>query len=78
MGANNVLSSIAARAAQRYAEQEGDYRDADGLLMCGKCHTHKQVRQPFLGSVKVLAQASPMLRCANGRLLMMMAETPTS
>ena len=57
MGANNVLSSIAARAAQRYAEQEGDYRDADGLLMCGKCHTHKQVRQPFLGSVKVLACA---------------------
>ena len=57
MGANNVLSSIAARAAQRYAEQEGDYRDADGLLMCGKCHTPKQVRQPFLGSVKVLACA---------------------
>ena len=57
MGANNVLSSIAARAAQRYAEQPGDYRDADGLLMCGKCHTPKQVRQPFLGSVKVLACA---------------------
>ena len=57
MGANNVLSSIAERAAQRYAEQEGDYRDADGLLMCGKCHTPKQVRQPFLGNVKVLACA---------------------
>ena len=57
MGASNVFRSIAARAAQRYAEQEGDYRDADGLLMCGKCHTHKQVRQPFLGSVKVLACA---------------------
>lgn len=53
----NVLSSIAARAAQQYAEQPGDYRDAGGLLMCGKCHTPKQVRQPFLGSVKVLACA---------------------
>lgn len=57
MGASNVFSSIAARAAQQYAEQPGDYRDADGLLMCGKCHTHKQVRQPFLGRVKVLACA---------------------
>lgn len=57
MGASNVFSSIAERAAQQYAEQPGDYRDADGLLMCGKCHTPKQVRQPFLGNVKVLACA---------------------
>lgn len=57
MDANNVLSGIAARAAQQYAEQPGDYRDADGLLMCGKCHAPKQVRQPFLGRVKVLACA---------------------
>ena len=57
MGASNVLSSIAARAAQQYAEQPGDYRDAGGLLMCGKCHTPKQVRQPFLGKVKVLSCA---------------------
>lgn len=57
MRASNVFRSIASRAAQQYAEQEGDYRDADGLLMCGKCHTHKQVRQPFLGKVKVLACA---------------------
>lgn len=67
MGANNVLSSIAARAAQRYAEQPGDYRDADGLLMCGKCHTHKQVRQPFLGSVKVLACACKCVIANNRR-----------
>lgn len=57
MGASNVLSSIAARAAQQYAEQPGDYRNTDGLLMCGKCNTPKQVRQPFLGRVKVLACA---------------------
>ena len=57
MGASKVFSGIAARAAQQYAEQPGDYRDADGLLMCGKCHTPKQVRQPFLGNVKVLACA---------------------
>lgn len=57
MGASNVFMSIAERAAQQYAEQPGDYRDADGLLMCGKCHAPKQVRQPFLGNVKVLACA---------------------
>ena len=57
MGASNVFMSIAERAAQQYTEQPGDYRDADGLLMCGKCHTPKQVRQPFLGNVKVLACA---------------------
>ena len=57
MEINDAIIGIAARAAQQYAEQEGDYRDADGLLMCGKCHTQKQVRQPFLGNVKVLACA---------------------
>lgn len=67
MGVNNVLSSIAERAAQRYAEQEGDYRDADGLLMCGKCHTPKQVRQPFLGKVKVLACACKCVVANNRR-----------
>lgn len=67
MGANNVFSSIAERAAQRYAEQEGDYRDADGLLMCGKCHTPKQVRQPFLGKVKVLACACKCVVANNRR-----------
>lgn len=67
MRANNVFSSITERAAQRYAEQEGDYRDADGLLMCGKCHTPKQVRQPFLGNVKVLACACKCVVANNRR-----------
>lgn len=57
MEASNVFSSIASLAAQQYAEQEGDYRNADGLLICGKCHAPKQVRQPFLGKVKVLSCA---------------------
>lgn len=67
MGASNVFSDIAARAAQQYAEQPGDYRDADGLLMCGKCHTPKQVRQPFLGRVKVLACACKCVVANNRR-----------
>ena len=67
MEASNVFSSIAARAAQQYAEQEGDYRDAAGLLMCGKCHAPKQVRQPFLGKIKVLACACKCVVANNRR-----------
>lgn len=67
MDASNVFSSISARAAQQYAEQEGDYRDEDGLLMCGKCHAPKQVRQPFLGKVKVLACACKCVVANNKR-----------
>ena len=54
MEINNAISGIAARAARQYARQEGDYTGEDGLLMCGKCHTPKQVRQPLLGEMKVL------------------------
>ena len=67
MWSSNVFSSIAARAAQQYTEQPGDYRDADGLLICGKCHTPKQVRQPFLGNVKVLACACKCVVASNRR-----------
>ena len=54
MEINNAISGIAARAARQYARQEGDYTGEDGLLYCGKCHTQKQVRQQFLGEMKVL------------------------
>ena len=67
MEINDAIIGIVARAAQQYAQQEGDYRDADGLLMCGKCHTPKQVRQPFLGNVKVLACACKCVVANNRR-----------
>lgn len=67
MESNNVFRSIAARAAQQYAEQKGDYRNVDGLLMCGKCHAPKQVRQPFLGKIKVLACACNCVVANNRR-----------
>ena len=38
----NIIDTIGARAARQYSETEGDYRDEDGLLMCGKCHTQKE------------------------------------
>lgn len=38
----DIINTINARAARQYAEREGDYRNEDGLLMCGKCHTQKE------------------------------------
>lgn len=38
----DIIDTINARAARQYAEHEGDYRNEDGLLMCGKCHTKKE------------------------------------
>lgn len=38
----DIINTINARAARQYAENEDDYRNEDGLLMCGKCHTQKE------------------------------------
>jgi DNA replication protein DnaC len=38
----DIIDTIGARATRQYSETEGDYRNEDGLLMCGKCHTQKE------------------------------------
>lgn len=38
----DIIDTIGARTARQYSEAEGDYRNEDGLLMCGKCHTQKE------------------------------------
>lgn len=38
----DIIGTINARAARQYSEREGDYRNEDGLLMCGTCHTRKE------------------------------------
>nr|UVX87043.1 MAG: DnaA protein [Bacteriophage sp.] len=38
----DIIDTIGARAARQYSEHEGDYRNEDGLLICGKCHTLKE------------------------------------
>lgn len=38
----NIIDTINARASRQYSEAEGDYRNEEGLLMCGKCHTQKE------------------------------------
>lgn len=38
----DIIDTINARASRQYSEAEGDYRNEEGLLMCGKCHTQKE------------------------------------
>lgn len=38
----DVIDTIGARVSSQYSETEGDYRNEDGLLMCGKCRTQKE------------------------------------
>lgn len=38
----DIINTINARISHQYAEHEGDYRNEDGLLMCGKCHSEKE------------------------------------
>lgn len=42
----DIINTIGARAARQYSGTEGDYRNEDGLLMCGKCHTQKECILP--------------------------------
>lgn len=38
----DIIDTISTRASRQYSEHEGDYRNEDGLLMCGKCYTQKE------------------------------------
>lgn len=42
----DIIDTINARVSRQYAEHEGDYRNEDGLLMCGNCHTQKECVLP--------------------------------
>lgn len=37
-----IINTINTRISRQYSEHEGDYRDGNGLLMCGKCHSEKE------------------------------------
>lgn len=40
---NNIFRKVFEVANKQNAEQDGDYRDEEGFLMCGKCHTRKEI-----------------------------------
>lgn len=43
----NYIESLAERTKTVIAVSEEDYRDADGFLVCGKCHTRKEIEVVF-------------------------------
>lgn len=38
----DIINTINARISRQYSEHKGDYRNEDGLLMCGNCHSKKE------------------------------------
>lgn len=42
----DITDTINARVSRQYSAHEGDYRNEDGLLICGKCHTQKECVLP--------------------------------
>lgn len=51
----DVINTINARISRQYEEHEDDYRNEDGLLMCGKCHTQKEyVRTKNDGTTRIV------------------------
>lgn len=49
MDITTTLDGIERAAAESIREEQGDYCGDDGLLVCGKCHTPKQVRVNIFG-----------------------------
>ena len=58
MNLSDVIKSIEQEASRSIKQNEGDYFNADGLLMCGKCHTPKQVKVELFGGF-----ITPMCLC---------------
>ena len=49
MDLQKSIGDIIQASADSIRREEGDYIGEDGLLVCGKCHTPKQVRVVFFG-----------------------------
>lgn len=43
----NYIESLAEQSKTAVAVSETDYRDEEGFLMCGKCHTRKEIEVVF-------------------------------
>ena len=44
---NNYIETLAERTKEAIAVSESDYRDEDGFLVCGNCHTRKEIEVEF-------------------------------
>lgn len=44
---HNYIENLAERTKEAIAVSESDYRDEDGFLVCGNCHTRKEIEVDF-------------------------------
>ena len=42
-GIGEVLNGIIKKAVENNPVEDGDYLDSEGFIVCGKCHTRRQV-----------------------------------
>lgn len=68
---SGVMKSIIKKAEAVNRPEDGDYYDAEGFLVCGKCHTRRQVeilmpdleKKPFDPEAKVKTKVPVSCRC---------------
>lgn len=72
-GIGEVLNGVIRRAVENNPIEEGDYLDSEGFIVCGKCHTRRQVEieVPDLKSdepgKKVRVKVPVSCRCRAGK-----------
>lgn len=42
-GIGEVLNGVIKKAVENNPVEDGDYLDSEGFIVCGKCHTRRQV-----------------------------------
>ncbi|MDE7281708.1 MAG: ATP-binding protein [Ruminiclostridium sp.] len=62
---SGLLGDIVAAAEKNNPPEDEDYLGDDGLMCCGKCHTHKQRKLKALGKEMIVPT---MCHCASERL----------
>jgi len=68
---SGIMKAIIKRAVNANQPEDGDYFDEEGFLVCGKCHTRRQVeilmpdleKQPFDPDAKVKTKGPVSCRC---------------
>ena len=62
---NKILDNIEKNASQNTQKNEDDYIDDEGLLVCGRCHTRKQIVAELFGEIR---KPYCLCKCASEKL----------
>lgn len=62
---NRILDNIEKNASQNTQKNEDDYIDDEGILVCGHCHTRKQIVAELFGKIR---KPYCLCKCASEKL----------